>query len=86
MTIKIVLVILAAIIIMIFLTYTKNKQKYEIKNQQKKHIKNTDLIKNPICPWCETGRASLKLDESSPMCPYIGSLKDGECPFYKPVE
>lgn len=39
-----------------------------------------------ICPKCKTGRDSLRLDEHSEFCPYIGSLKNGRCPFYVPIE
>lgn len=51
-----------------------------------KQITSSDLIKNPICPWCKTGKDSIELDRTSPVCPYIASLKNGSCPYYKPIE
>ena len=39
-----------------------------------------------ICPKCETGKYTYKLDPKATMCPNISCCKNGKCPFYKPLE
>ncbi len=41
--------------------------------------------KKQLCPNCQTGADSFKLDRHSTMCPYIGCHKNGGCSKYLPM-
>ena len=38
-----------------------------------------------LCPICQTGADSLRLDPQSPMCPYLGFHNGTECAFFKSI-
>lgn len=44
------------------------------------------FLKKQICPNCKTGQESYCLDSHTDVCPYIDYLKNGKCPFYKPLK
>ena len=39
-----------------------------------------------ICPNCQTGADSIKLDPRSVMCPYLSFHNGESCSHYKPIE
>lgn len=38
-----------------------------------------------LCPMCQTGADTLRLDPQSPMCPYLGFHSGNECRFFKSI-
>ncbi len=47
----------------------------------------TKLKKRKIlCPDCKTGRDSYLLDETSPVCPYLGCYNGRRCTYYVPLK
>ena len=38
-----------------------------------------------LCPKCETGKNSYKLDPQSAFCPHIACLNKNECSFFSPM-
>lgn len=38
-----------------------------------------------LCPMCQTGADTLRLDPQSPMCPYLGFHNGAECRFFKSI-
>lgn len=39
-----------------------------------------------LCPNCKTGRDSYLIDETSPICPYLGCYNGRRCAYYVPIE
>lgn len=39
-----------------------------------------------LCPKCETGAQSYRLDPKSPVCPYLEYHNGKSCPFFSQIE
>lgn len=39
-----------------------------------------------LCPTCKTGAESYKLDELSPICPYISCYNGVRCAYYVSID
>ena len=40
---------------------------------------------NPLCPICQTGKETYRLDPHEPFCPYILLHTGSKCPKYRPM-
>ena len=39
-----------------------------------------------LCPDCKTGRDSYLIDETSPVCPYLGCYNGRRCAYYVSIK
>lgn len=44
------------------------------------------MFRRKLCPHCETGKYTYKLDSCSPVCPYLACHNGRKCAMYKKLD